>query len=404
MMPDSNYRDEASEDIDDVYPAQKPVHGLLRQKEKDFQPWHHPRKQYVRIHQWCAAAQHLIKDLKLGPGDPFRYLTLPGNELLDVRALHGVCQSAGVDLRYLGFNSVARGSSDQAELNLSQHEVRSLAAIDPHSLILEERLESVAVDRSTALRSASQRAPFHAINIDLCDSIAYRESGDRRGSMLAALGKLLELQRQASVPWLLFITTRALPGLVCQEARKGFMSAIAENTAASIEFKEKLAELLSGTADDLDVALSLAWAGQDARFLRLFCTGLGKWLLSLLGDTPPRELTLLSSYWYQVGPDGPDMLSLAFRCDTPQKPMVDRHGILPAPAAPAAFSEVDAALRMVEKVAGSIDIDQLLADNPTMAEKLIAQTGRLLASARYNAEFYENWARKQLAGLPQPAA
>lgn len=403
MMPDLSDRDAASEDIDDVYPAQGPDHGLQRQAKTEFQPWHHPRKQYVRIHQWCSAAQRLIKDLRLQAGDPFHYLTLPGNELLDIRALHGVCESAGVTLRYLGFNSVGSGSSDQAELHLSQNEVRCLAAIDPHSQVLEDRLESVARDRSPALRSARQRAPFHAINIDLCDSIAFRDADDPRGSMLAVLGRLLELQCQTSDPWLLFITTRALPGLICQSARDGFMSAIAENTAASAEFRAKLAELVSVSADDLDAALGLAWTGQDTRFLRLFCTGLGKWLLSLLGNAPPRELILLSSCSYQVGADGPDMLSLAFRCNTPPQPVADRHGILASPAAPAPFSEVDAALRMVAEVAGTKDLDQMLAGDPATAAKLIAQASRLLASARYHTDAYEAWAAQQLGRRTQPA-
>ncbi|MBF0372258.1 MAG: hypothetical protein HQL39_02445 [Alphaproteobacteria bacterium] len=404
MMPELSDHDEASEDIDDVYPVHRPDHVLRRQERTEFRPWHHPRKQYVRIHQWCTAAERLIKDLKLGNGDPFRYLTLPGNDFLDVRTLHGVCETANVKLRYLGFNSVAPGSSEQAELNLSQNEVRSLTAIDPHSQVVEDRLESLANDRSPALRSTSQRAPFHAINIDLCDSIAFRDADDPKGSMLAALGQLLKLQRQTTTSWLLFITTRAQPGLVCSSARDGFMSAIAENAAASAEFREKLAELVSVSAGDLDAALGAAWSGEDANFIRVFCTGLSKWLLSLLGNAqPPRELILLSSCCYQVGPAGPDMLSLAFRCNTPPQSVQDPHGILVAAGSLATFSEVDAALRMVKKVAGTMDLDQMLARDPELATKLISQAGRLLASASYRADAYEAWAVEQLGRRMQLA-
>ena len=85
MTPDF-HDDAAPEDVDDVYSDEVPEHGLLHQAKAEFQRWHHPRKQYVRINnQWCAAARQLIGDLHLGQGDPFRYLTLPGNELLDVR-------------------------------------------------------------------------------------------------------------------------------------------------------------------------------------------------------------------------------------------------------------------------------------------------------------------------------
>jgi len=404
MMSEPSNHDAASEDIDGVYPAHAPDHGLERQVKTRFRPWHHPRKQYVRIHQWCSAAQRLIRDLNLGAGDLFRYLTLPGDELLDVRELHGVCELAGVKLRYLGFSSVTPGSSGQTELNLSQSEVSSMTLIDSYSKVVQDRLEAVANDRSPAQRSAREGAPFHAINIDLCGSITQRRDDSLRDGMLAALGKLLELQRKTTEPWLLFITTRALPDLVCPSARAGFMKAIADNAAASPEFQTKLAELVSCSANELDAALGRTWACQDAGFLRLFCAGLGKWLLSLLSSTQePRELILLSSCYYQVGPAGPDMLSLAFRCSTPRQPMADRYGVLSEPPALAPFSEVNAALHMVQEVCNSKDLDKVLADDPKLAEKLTAQAGRLLATARYDAGAYNAWATQELARQRQPA-
>ena len=91
---------EVADDLEGVYQAE-PEHAVTGGRE--FAPWHHPRKQFVRIKQWCAEVNRLIPMLGLAQGDPFRYLTLPGNELLDVRALHGVVQSRGVTLRYTGF-------------------------------------------------------------------------------------------------------------------------------------------------------------------------------------------------------------------------------------------------------------------------------------------------------------
>lgn len=104
----------------------------------------------------------------------------------------------------------------------------------------------------------------------------------------------------STTPWLLFIITKAQPGLVTEFAREGFMRALDTNTAASPEFRDELAGLVESTAEQLDDDLEAAWNGQDQRFLRLFCTGLGKWLLALLSDAaPPRELVLLSSCYYQ---------------------------------------------------------------------------------------------------------
>lgn len=375
----------------------EPEHGGFEEMKTRFERWHHPRKQFVRIRQWCAAVRLLIGELNLGPGEPFSYLTLPGNELLDIRALQGVCAREGVPLRYLGFNSVGKGTSQQAELNLAHNQVRELDGIHPFSAIVEERLEAVANDLSPASRRTREFGPFHAINIDLCDSIALRDIDDRRGSTLGVVAKLLELQLQTTAPWVLFVTTMAQPGLVSPRAREGFMGAISANTAASEDFKAELAQLVSSNADQLDAGLEAAWQGQDPDFLRLFCTGLGKWLLSLLSQAaPPRNLSLLSSYYYRVGPDGPDMLSIAFRCDTPAQVLRDPHGILDQPQGPPPFSEVQLAIDMAKGLHGSADLDCMLRDDPGLAEQLIAQAGRLMSSARFSVPAYEAWAREEL--------
>lgn len=395
-MSEEHGDEAAPEDID---LGAAPEHGEFDKVKTQFERWHHPRKQFVRVKQWCAAAKALIKELNLAPGTPFSYLTLPGNELLDVRALSGVCSGAAIPLKYLGFNSVGKGTPGQAELNISQSEVRELGGIDPFSIVLEERLEAVANDLSPAYRRTLEYGPFHAINIDLCDSITHRDADDRRGSTLGVLGKLLELQLQTTSPWLLFITTMAQPNLVSERTRDGFMGAINANTAASEEFKAELAKLISGSVDELDARLDAAWQSQDPDFLRLFCTGLGKWLLSLLGKAaPPRNFTLLSSYYYRVGPDGPDMLSLAFRCDTPPQVLNDQFGIIVAePAvAPDPFSEVQLAIRMAQGLGASADLDQMLKDDGALAERLIVGASKLLSSARFSALAYEAWAREEL--------
>jgi hypothetical protein len=391
-MSDISEEEEEADDSLDELNLLEAVHAVA--PTKAFAAWHHPRKQFVRVQQWCAEVRKLIPQLGLGSGEPFRYLTLPGNELLDVRALHGVCEALNVKLRYLGFNSVGPNTPDQMELALSQSEVRGLSAIDEFSGVIEDRLETVSNDRSPGSLRARQAGPFHAINLDLCDSIAFREIGHSKGSPLEASGKLLQLQLQGSTPWLLFITTKAQPSLVGDFARDGFMRALHSNVEASDEFRARLAELISADFDQLDTELGAAWGSQDTRFLRLFCAGLGKWLLGILAHAaPPRDLTLLSSCYYQSGPDGPDMLSLAFLCGAAVQVVNDPAAILPAAASPSAPSEIECALQLTDGVRMMFDLDARLSSDETLREKLITQAGRLMATARYSETEYEAWAR-----------
>jgi hypothetical protein len=264
--------------------------------------------------------------------------------------------------------------------------------------VLQRRLETVINGQSQEFRAARDLGPFHAINIDLCDSIAFRDNDDRKGSGLGILAKLLELQLATTRPWLLFITTLAQPELVSAKNKAGFMEAIAANNAASDEFKTELASLVSTTADELDARLQGAWQDQGPDFLRLFCAGLGKWLLRVLGASQPsRSLTLLDSCYYRVGSEGPNMLSLVFRCDTQAQQLIDRDGILPAPLGQGDFSEVQLAISMAKKLGESSDLDELLFRDSELAQRLVGQAGRLMAAARFDADAYETWAKDELA-------
>jgi hypothetical protein len=397
-MSDTNGYDEAP--AEDTERGLSPVHAEIPSVKREFQRWHHPRKQWVRVQQWCSASRRLIKELGLPNGEPFRYLTLPGDELLDIRALSDVCARENIKLRFLGFNSVGPQTPAQIELNISQNEVRSHAAVDSLSRVLEKRLETVANDESQEFRAAQDLGPFHAINIDLCDSIAFRDIDDRKGSGLSVLAKLLELQLATNKPWLLFITTLAQPDLLSARNQAGFMEAINANAAASDEFKAELAGLISTSADKLDARLCEAWTSQNPDFLRLFCVGLGKWLLRVLCLTQPsRSLSLLDSCYYSVGSQGPNMLSLVFRCDTQAQKLMDRDGILPAGVADGDggdFSEIQLAVSMARKLSVSPDLDELLAKDATLAEKLVGQAGKLMAAARFDVAAYETWANGEL--------
>lgn len=374
-----------------------PVAELGQPIKKPFRPWHHPRKQYVRIHQWCHEIVKLIDELKLPAGTPFRYFSLPGDELLDVRVLHGVCDRHRVSLRYLGFNDIARRHEARIESNLSRNEVSALKFIDPHSHVAEDRLESLSSPTGRSAKSVLQQGPYHAINLDLCDSIAMRDADHPGGSTLGALTTLLELQTKTSEPWVLFVTTLAQRAAISERNRQGFQSAIDANIGASGEFKEELAQLLKCSVESLDARLQDAWQGDGDRYIPVFATGFGKWLLSVLARTPgARELQLLSCVYYQVGPDGPDMVSLAFRCHSPVAALADPHGIIAAASPPQTLSEVDLAIRLARGIGAAENVDHLLKTRDGLAERLIQQSSRLLSQARYSADEYIEWAMAEL--------
>lgn len=383
----------APEDIDfgDAPDHVKPLVG-----KTTFERWHHPRAHEIRLEQWCAPIKALIKELSLPKGATFNYLTLPGDEMLDIRVLNHVCEGEEVELKYLGFNDVGHGTSRQAEFNLSQSEVRDLKGVNKFSRVLEERLEAVANADSLARHSMVQFGPFHAINIDLCGSLTERESDDSRGSPLGVLGGVLDTQLKTASPWLLFVNSRAEPALVASGNRAGFQQAIDANIEVSERFAEALGACISA-GDDLSKSIEATWDTQTPDFVRLFGAGLGKWLLGILGtSTPERSLTLLSSVYYQIGDDGPDMISMAFRCDTILQPLVDPNGLLPTAQPFTPVSEVELAIALARSLQASENLDLKLAKDPARAEKMLGDSRALMTTARFDPKAYEVWARAEL--------
>lgn len=384
-----------------------PEHQITQQPRKDkFAPWHHPRKQYVRIDQWCTEVRTLLKHLKSrGDAGPFRYLSLPGNELLDVRALHGTCEREGVLLRYLGFNSVGRGTSDETELAISRNEIRNLRSIDHDlSTVVPQRLEDIMNDRAPSFREMTTRGPYHAVNIDLCGSIASHSLDEKEFTLFDVLKKLITFQvNEASFPWLLFLTTRVGPGLVDQRNMELLLDAISGNIKQSELFRGQLGQLFGYQGQALEDAVRELTSRDGKTFVELFCIGFGKWLLKLLYSAPtPRHLTLLPSLYYRVDADHPDMLSLAFRVDTQKFELKDETKLtrealgLGVAAVTPHVSEVDLALKLLQNIEGVKDLDRIVCENPKVCDRVLRQSKDLLASARYSVEEYTKWAAEEI--------
>lgn len=56
--------------------------SIFKGEEKNFQPWHKPRKQYVRQFQWITETVELIEEIDFRDGRPFKYLGLPGKDMM----------------------------------------------------------------------------------------------------------------------------------------------------------------------------------------------------------------------------------------------------------------------------------------------------------------------------------
>lgn len=354
--------------------------------QRSFQPWHRPRKQWVRRYQWHDPLLEMLRETHFpADGRIVRYLSLPGEDLLDVRVLREACEQAGLDLRFTGLNSVRRGSADDVQLNISESEVRGLPRIHSGSSILRERFESIANGGSLAHAEVRGGGPFHAVNVDLCDHLALRAQREGGPTVIDALVEVIQLQlRNAIHPWLLFVTTRVEPERIDARNLTALIQAVTDNVAASAGFGERTAGLLMTEAEGLMAALAEPGALDPRAFVRLFALGFGKWLLRFVGAAhPERALRMLPSCFYSVLPERPDMLSLGFRCDVLQAPARDQYRLVGGGAAGPVEREVDHAMGLLDATEGLFDLDAMLARDPQLAESLTLESADLLRAAHY---------------------
>jgi hypothetical protein len=291
------------------------------QKKRDFKAWHHPVKQIVRLKQWAALTQKLVEDRSIKP-TVLRYFTLPGPDLLDVRVLADVCQPLGVAVEYFGFD-IGGDDNDPSDNEVehmrgawinAESALRQSGRITANAIIQPDRLEDIAVKDSQAATQLRQRPVFDVVNVDACDHLAYLPKG-RTHNTFDALNALLAHQMKATLPWLLFITTRVEPSLLGNPG-VAFQTAINQNLGLpDAAFRTALAECLEADPDKIASALAETWSTHNLNFLKLYSVGLGKFLLQFFCGQPnlPANVELASAYTYRVYTEEPDMIALAFR-------------------------------------------------------------------------------------------
>lgn len=281
-----------------------------------LQPWHQPRKQFVREQQWRLYAERLIRRLEghltLESG-VVRYLTLPGVDQFDVEILGELCSEKDLNLEAVGFLAEAEKDPIRARTQVRTESLIKRGLIRDTSVIYPYRLEEVTARRGQAYRDVRSRAPFHIINIDACGSIA-APSAQHSTRIIDALHRLIEIQLNAAThPWMLFITTDARPENLSPQVNAALAEAIRENARESDEFRVGAISCFGAVDQTLDEALESAGDSNDS-FVAMFSLGLTKWLLHNAAanswDVKPKAFYSYSTTAH--GSDATSMPCLAF--------------------------------------------------------------------------------------------
>jgi hypothetical protein len=382
--------------LDEIFGNDTEYQAKVYRKQKEFSPWHRPRKQLVREEQWCAEISALTESINFD-GRPLRYLGLPGNELFDLRTIHElICKPHDLRLKFLGFNNASGVEDDDGfELDLSTVEVKELDGVDKMSKVMPDDFKSLGTRNSMAWSNAKEFGHFDIINVDLCDGLFTATPATASDSYYNAIPELINLQARRGEPWLLFLTTRVGDKVIHADTLAKLKELINRNLSDSPKFAGSTKRHL-----DFDTITEVEQLMKEEKGLSdVFCVGISKWLITLgLSATPLWKVNLKSVWNYTVYPEStyPDLLSLAFEFTMVQVPVQDRVGLAAQSKnkSPKIPEEGLLAADVVPAVANAMDIDKYLRDNAQVKDRYIVKSEVLYEKARYPRDQYRQWLAK----------
>ena len=382
--------DASNQEIQDEVLPEEPDELAVPVKLNTLQPWHRPRKQFIRKKLWIDSSRRLIKREKNKPGlqtpakgkPEVRYLTLPGIDYLDVRMLADLCSEQGCCLTSVGFYS--GDNPNIARAKVREFDLISANIITGKSETYYGRFEEVA-DKGQAYRNLQHKGPFHIVNIDACGSVA-RPSAEHATRLIDAIYRIVEFQLDnKSSHWLLFITTDIRPTSLSQETLTRLCQAIFENAQKSEAFHEKVLFMFGKNDAEIESVVASARNSSGEEFLKLFALSLSKWLLHLANEKS-WNMTTHDTYCYATGHSGnctPTMVCLAFEFMPPPQGLNDPHSVVRAQ--PAVGSEPgDTSIQAANKVDDMENVDCRMKSCHKLREKMTNQVKRLLEEAHYD--------------------
>lgn len=355
-----------------------------------LQPWHRPRKQYVRERQWQFSANELIGRLRRLQAPSLRdgklkYLTLPGIDHFDVEMIGLEAQASGLRLEATGFLSEAEIDPIKARSQVRAEALIKRGLIEDTSITFPYSFEDMSSMKSQAYREIKSRAPFHIINVDACGSIAPPKA-QQPSRIINALHSLIALQFETMTdPWNLFLTTDARQENLSPEVVRALDDAIRQNANESGAFRDGAIGCVGVEGQDIEEALTSAHE-DPARFVNKYSLGLSKWLLH---NAAARGWDLKSKvfFCYSTRPgDDNDVSMPCLAFEFRRRPIIrdDLFGAVQNPA-PTQAAQVDYSAIALQQTTQMQNLDQLFVENDAIRQEFAQKQRRLLEGAGYSA-------------------
>ena len=375
-------------------------HADFNSPEKTLTPaaWHRSRKQWVREEQWLSSISNLIDADHTAEKGVLQYMTLPGQDMLDVRMVGALCKQKKYRLKMLGFDETSTNNlltDDGASAALGPLAINGLVTRDSH--IYPDKFQSLANPKSMGSQKLLQVGTQDVINLDFCNSLAAYQQQPNDPTNYNAIHQLFEFQRcNRTKPFLVFLTTRADAKAVDSEAF-GKLNALLVKNCGNVQFDNAMRIAFEIGKHQVISYKEQGKKPPTAKYSRIFLVGLSKWLIGLLLKGSPKwKIELVNACEYSVyANQGREMLSLCYRCEMIKVPSADGARLSNrASATSTEPSEVELAINVVQKAAQMFDLDEYIFKSD-LYPQLAGRAADVMEQAGYKKDEYLDWCFNQ---------
>lgn len=384
--------------IEGIAPTEKLT--PITPSEKKFKPWHLPRKQWIRKHQWLAETIRLMDTLGVGEQRPLRYFSLPGEDLLDIRALSEPLERKKALVSAIGINDDAEEDRTSLDMQVSLNEQRSI--LHSGSEVYQDSLQDLAKSNSRLFERIKEFGDFDVVNLDFCKSVLLPSNAK---TLHSAILRLVEHQlEKRTEDWLLFVTTRSDRETVDQENIASYWKVVNQNISKFEDFRDRLAQQFqSQIINNAKLDESTVSGLNPKEYSKLFSVGFGKWLLGLSSQEPRWKIEQKTSLYYRMrGQPGSIMSSLSYKFSRFTPPRTDHSGLGQnhSPVQDVNFNELECALSILNQSVDSFNLDQRMNDSPDERQQAVEESKAILKQARYDVSKYELWINDPRNSIP----
>ena len=362
-------------------------------RKNEFKPWHRPHKQYIRGKQWATDVVRLVRGLDIEDGT-IRYLSLPGEDLLDVRYMgKWLSEKCGLKLYFYGYDNRADGKD--VEFNALEFSVKESEYIDRKSRVVNDDIRSLGQMKAKARQDLLNLTPFHVVNLDLCGSVACSPEANTGVSYLDAIEAMLQLQSRANWKSLLFVTSRIDPQSSDSDLLATLLGIVDTACTRYRLFNQGFRDQWG--VDPIDEIVDTGrYATAEERFL----LGFIEWLIAVAfvrGVKPTLKSVKTYNTSHCSKREADDMASISFGLEpilpVRSNPFGTQHPALSKAAEIEKNQQVDAKSEHVpEKVKCCERVDETLSGNAEELQRCLEETQALLSQCGYDVSGYARWA------------